>query len=52
MLDLLAFRLDRLRQLSDPNKHLTTPFESFLACHLAFRSSLRAVRASPFTVFR
>ncbi|KAL8287505.1 hypothetical protein RQP46_003363 [Phenoliferia psychrophenolica] len=43
MLDLLGFRIARLRALSDPKKHATGPFETFLACHLAFRQGLRAV---------
>ncbi|KAK4698573.1 nucleolar pre-ribosomal-associated protein 2, partial [Phenoliferia sp. Uapishka_3] len=43
MLDLLGFRIARLRELSDPAKHSTLPFETFLACHLAFRQGLRTV---------
>ncbi|KAM0750831.1 hypothetical protein T439DRAFT_356570 [Meredithblackwellia eburnea MCA 4105] len=41
ILDLLGFRISRLRALSQPEKLSTAPFETFLACHLAFRKGLQ-----------
>lgn len=46
MLDLLAFRMARLRSISDTLKLSTVPFETFIACHLAFRQALATVGAS------
>lgn len=44
MLDLLAFRIARLRTISDSVKISTVPFETFVACHLAFRQALTSIR--------
>lgn len=44
MLDLLAFRIARLRTISDIVKISTVPFETFVACHLAFRQALSSIR--------
>ena len=46
MLDLLAFRVIRLRAISDSVKVSTLPFETFLACHLTFRQSPQATGES------
>lgn len=46
MLDLLSFRIARLRSLSN-NNVATLPFETFLACHLNFRSLGTPTRAFP-----
>ena len=42
-LDLLSFRIARLRSLSDQLKLSTVPFETFVACHLAFRQALSGI---------
>lgn len=43
MLDLLTFRVARLRTVSDSAKLSVLPFETLIACHLAFRQTLADV---------
>lgn len=46
MLNLMSFRIARLRTVSDPKKLSTLPFETLIACHLTFRQALSVLRAS------
>lgn len=48
-LELLNFRMARLRSLSDSNKISTLPFETFVACHVTFRPLLQSFRKSTST---
>lgn len=43
MLDLLGYRIVRLRSISDVTKVSTLPFEMFVACHLSFRRALQSI---------
>lgn len=47
-LELLSFRMARLRFLSDPAKISPLPFETFVACHAIFRPALQSFRKSLF----